>query len=438
MQSRQEPRTGQSSSTMPPRGDKPGLKRGRHNLPYWIAGQVARDTMGFPDKCIPLPPDADDEQLGALCRENTARLQLWIDEQKKLIPDEPGGGIRYDGTVYSACQVYQKHPLSRFHKVKRNTRGAYVDSLKVIESTVGKRLIRNLTILDCEHWYDNWRKPAFPNGPERIDRAHDAISMFKTVMRFNAALRRSECKQLVEELKLIKFEKGGGSEGEITYNQARAFITTALDMGRKGEIPFVRALSLAIGTAGQFELMLRQKDMIGEWCKEADLTPRSRPLSIAYGDEFWTGYFRWDSIPGWRWRMKTSKSKYRSPADFDLQSYSLLFPLLELVPHDQRTGPIVKAENGLPMRESSHRSWWRDVARRAGIPDDVQNRHNRAGGASEADDAEAPLDAIQAALTHEKPGMTLRYIKRGHTKKIAVVAAARDAKRRADQGGGTP
>ena len=66
---------------MPPRGKTPGLKRGRHHLPYWIASQVRRDVMNFPDKCVPLPPDADMEALSRLCYEHCARLDDWIARQ---------------------------------------------------------------------------------------------------------------------------------------------------------------------------------------------------------------------------------------------------------------------------------------------------------------------------------------------------------------------
>jgi hypothetical protein len=243
---------------MPPRGKTPGLKRGRHHLPYWIASQVRRDVMNFPDKCVPLPPDADMEALSRLCHEHCARLDDWIatlgaGDVQRL----PG----YDGTVLSACQLYQRHPYSSFHKVRHNTRKSYTDSLKIIEKTVGKRLIRNLTVLDVQHWYDEWRKPAVKDGPERIDRAHDAVSMFKTVLRFNAALRRPECKQLVDELRLIKFEKGGAREEEMTFAQAGAFIRAALDLGKRQVIPADRALAMAIGVAAQFELLLRQKEL---------------------------------------------------------------------------------------------------------------------------------------------------------------------------------
>ena len=260
--------------------------------------------------------------------------------------------------------------------------------------------------------------------------------MFRTVIRFSAALRKPECKMLADELKLVKFEKGGARQEEMTYVQAAAFIRTALDLGRAGIIPAERALHMAIGTAAQFELLLRQKDIIGEWAPAAELTTKNEAIATVYGAEIWTGYFRWERIPGWRWRMKTSKSKYRAAADFDLQKYSLLFPLLEQVPHHLRSGAIVKAENGLPIRESSHRAWFRQIARAAGIPDEVYNMDSRAGGATEADESGASIEAIQGALTHTKADTTWRYIRRRSTK-IAEVAAARSSKRAADHGDGT-
>ena len=48
---------------MPPRSSTPGFKRGRNNIPYWIARQVVRDPMEFPDPCIRLPADADDVHI---------------------------------------------------------------------------------------------------------------------------------------------------------------------------------------------------------------------------------------------------------------------------------------------------------------------------------------------------------------------------------------
>lgn len=198
----------------------------------------------------------------------------------------------------------------------------------------------------------------------------------------------------------------------MTSAHAGAFIRAALELSDRGVIPADRALCMAIGVAGQFELALRQKDIIGEW----------QP------DGTWAGYFTWENIPGWRWRMKTSKSKYRTAATFDLSIYGLLYPLLERVPHDQRHGAIVKGEQGLPVRERSYRKWFRQIARAAGIPDEVWSMDSRAGAATEAEEAGVRLEDIRDALTHSEARTTVRYIRR-QTKKIAEVAAARNRKR---------
>ena len=96
-------------------------------------------------------------------------------------------------------------------------------------------------------------------------------------------------------------------------------------------------------------------DIIGEWAKA--IAGRKLPVGITtleHGPDIWAGFFTWDNIPGWRWRMKTSKSKYRSAADFDLTKYHLLLPLLDAVPHGNRTGAIVKGEKNLPVRQAMY------------------------------------------------------------------------------------
>lgn len=425
----------EKSASMPPRGKTPGLKVGRNRLYYWIARQVVRDPMGFPDACVALPVDADQAAIERLCQEHSARLFAWIDEAKKGAPSH--FRIRYDGSVGSACDVYQDHPFSPYNtNIGDNTRKTYGDSLKLIKRTVGPRLIKNLTVFDVQNWYAQWRLPAIEGGAERIDRAHDAVSMFKTVLRFVAAgLRRPECERLAGELTKVRFEKGGAREQEMTYAHASAFLRAAADLAARGVMPAERARYMAIGVAGQFDLLLRQKDIIGSWGKPDRKLPKGATLQI-HGEEAWAGFFTWENIPGWRWRMKTSKSKYRAAADFDLTIYGLLYPLLEAVPFEERHGAIVKGEHGLPVRYRSYLRWFRQIARAAGIPDDIWNMDSRAGGATEAEEAEAPLEAIRGALTHspKQEATTVRYIRRQATSH-RVVAEARSRKRAADEGG---
>src|SRR5579859_7110704 len=91
--------------------------------------------------------------------------------------------------------------------------------------------------------------------------------MFRTVIYFNAALRNQDCKLLASELEHIKFERGGARQQELTFAHVRAFIRAAREFGEQGKMPAERTLHLSIGVAAQFEMGVRQMDVIGEWAK---------------------------------------------------------------------------------------------------------------------------------------------------------------------------
>src|SRR5258707_7572994 len=99
--------------------------------PALLGGTSGRARpKGYPDRTVRLPTEADDETIGELCRDQTAKLLAW------LAGPEHSDGVVYDGTVRSLSRLYQRHEDSPFHDVKRNTRKTYADSLKVIETTV--------------------------------------------------------------------------------------------------------------------------------------------------------------------------------------------------------------------------------------------------------------------------------------------------------------
>lgn len=433
-------RTNRNPSDMPRRGERPGFKIGRNNLGYWLAKQVARDPMGFPDTCIPLPVDATDEEIGELCRGYTAQLRQHIEnEKRKLATDEPSlTRTRYDGTVKAACQIYQEHPNSAFnYNISHTTKRGYLADLKVIIESIGHRRVKNLTILDLQFFYREWRKGVDLidehdqpyRGPERIARAHNAVAMFRTVMRFMAALRHADCKLLAEEMAKVKFEREGAREQELTYQHVRDFLRAAAELAEIDEIPRDRALYMSIGVAAQFELMLRQGDIIGKWQpQKADAKFPGGIALLHHEGETWSGFFTWEKMPGWRWRTRTSKSKYRAAAEFDLTIYDLLFPLLEQVPIQERTGAIVKGEHGLPIRYRTYAKTFRKIARKAKIPDEVWNMDARAGGAGEADNAGVDIEVISSGLTHTNTDTSERYIRR-RSKKIVTIAEARKQSR---------
>ncbi len=294
----------------------------------------------------------------------------------------------------------ERHPESPIRAVKANTARSYSDSLKVIRATVGARAVRAIVAVDTLRWYKNWRAPAAPGEPERVKRAHSAISSLRMILRFGGALGYPECLALDEQLAKLRFERSGRRESEMLLEHVETFIETAIGLGR---------LNMAIGVAAQFETMLRQKDIIGEWS----------------ADE-WTGQFTWENLPGGILRVKTSKTG--TPARFDLTTMGLLWPLLQAVPQAERHGAIVKGHDGQAIRENRYRKLFRQIANVAGIPTSVWSMDSRAGAITEALEAGANIETVARAATHSKALMTERYERRNESS-ITEIVAVRKANR---------
>jgi hypothetical protein len=193
----------------------------------------------------------------------------------------------------------------------------------------------------------------------------------------------------------------------MTVEHARAFIRTALERADS------RGLMMAIGVATQFETMLRQKDVIGEWTNDQS------------GRERWSGPYRWDNIPGGIFRLKTSKT--RAEIEHDLTGLELLWPLLQRVPQADRHGAIIKAY-GQPIRTRSYRKWFREIADAAGLPPSAWNMDTRAGAITEAFEAGAEATAVQRAATHTSPSMTAHYDRKASVAPIEVAEARKRAR----------
>jgi hypothetical protein len=319
------------------------------------------------------------------------------------------GRVGYDGSIGSLCDIFERHPESPIHEVKQNTADSYADSLKVIRAAVAARVVRAVTPIDIKRWYRNWRVPALPSAPERVKRAHDAVATLRMILRFGYALGYKECGDLAAQLSMVQFGRSARRRAEMTLEHARAFIGASLARGDR------RGLSMAIGVAAQFETMLRQKDVIGEWSRDPG------------GREAWTGAFTWENIPGGILRLATSKTG--APAVFDLTRFDMLWPLLKARPQSERAGAIVTGDDGRPIRERSYRKWYRQIARGAGLPDDVWNMDARAGAVTEALESGAPLEDVQRAATHSHSATTLGYERRVESSISAIAAARRRARK---------
>jgi len=408
---------------MPCELNAPGLKRrknrdGTERL-YWSPPKPAAKA-GFPTGLVRLHYSFNDpfnhKLIEAACQRLEAEALEWVAGRRET-------RNAFDGTIASLVRRYQCDPASPYCGVKWNTQRTYDQVLGVIERAFGARSLTALGIADFQRWYDEAKRPKMAGGPERVRKAHGIITMLRRMFKYGVTSELPQCLRLLTILKNARFKEPARRRQRLELRHVRAFISKALLADR---------LSLALGTALQFETTMRQRDVIGEW----EPIPAGRTEGgIVLGGRRWVRGLTWVDISDAFVVMKVT-TKTGSVVAHDLSLCPLLMDLLARIPDHRRVGPLIIDETaGRPYAEHAYAREWRAIARAAGIPDAVWNMDARAGGISEADDAGAELDAIRSAAGHSQMSTTVRYIRGtiGKSRKVAQLRQAHRAEQNDDE-----
>jgi hypothetical protein len=368
---------------------------------------VSRKAADYPVKTRRLSDDEDEARNQ--CRILAAELREWLGGQKPA--------PTFDGTVASLAGVYTHDEDSPYRAIKANTRRQYDDSLAVITSLVGARRVDALTRKDFIRWHREFRFPDGPDGPDRLRRAHHAMKLVRILVNFGASMRFPGCAEAAMVLSRMRFEIPAPRRSQLLFAQASAIVDAAI-AGRRPSIALAQAL--------QFELMLRQKDVIGEW-----VYMPGGAAGIASGGWQWMNGLLWSDISADGVLTKRT-TKTGAIGEWRLALYPLVQRALACFPPEKRIGPMIVSEStGLPYRADDHRIKWRGFATAAGVPVDVWNMDSRAGGITEGADAGATIEDLRRSATHSDGKMTARYI-RSSEKATSTVATLRVASRKND------
>lgn len=401
--------------------EAPGLswrarKSGR--AAYWVA-RPDLVKKGYRPATVRIHFDPADplhqQHIAARCADLQGQMLTWSGESRAA------PRYVYDGTVASLVHRYQTDEESPYHDLRPRSRAFYDYGLKVLCDGVGKRLISQVTGTDVRRWYKEFKKPkpqkdgAPALGPERVRRAYGAIQMLRVIINYGRTLKLAECRDLADALSAMEFKGVQRREGRMTFAQVRAFRETAHALGRP---------SMALGITLQFDLGMRQRDVIGEWLPDA--SPGADGI-VDHGLR-WSDGLSFSHISGTTLRKRTSKTG--KVVEHDLAQLPDVTAEMDLIPTAKRIGPLVlNEETGLPYKRRVYVKWFRTIARAAGIPDDVWSMDARAGAVTEALDAGAqPLDVMNAA-GHTQLSTTQGY-DRSMVKKTARVAQLRVASRK--------
>jgi site-specific recombinase XerD len=174
--------------------------------------------------------------------------------------------------------------------------------------------------------------------------------------------------------------------------------------------------SIALAQAIQFEGMLRQKDIIGEW------VPIAEPgtSAVIHKGLKWLRGIRWEEIDE-NLVLRHVTSKRQKEVEIRLADAPMVVAELAKVERKGSGPVIVNESSGRPYSVTHFRQIWRTIATAAGVPKSVRNQDSRAGAITEATQAGADLESIKHAATHSDIAMTQRYARSSHEKSAKVM-----------------
>jgi len=346
----------------------------------------------------------------------------------------------FNGTIGGLIYCYRNDPDSKFRKkedkggIRYASRVHYDALMSMIDREHGHKVLADIKGRTVQHWYDEW-------SARSLATAHAKIKMLRTLFKFGIAfLEDDDCARISTVLREMKFRMPKARNEWLTADQATAIRAKAWELGRP---------SIALAQAFQFELMLRQKDVIGEWVPVSE--PGMSDTIDSAGNK-WLRGIRFEEI-NHNFVLSHVTSKRLKKITVDLKNAPMVLEELNAkFPGSVRwvevmqagkiviqiivdrallpaSGPIIVSEfDKLPWTAIEFRRWWRICADACGVPPTVRNMDSRAGAITEASDAKADLEHIRQAATHSDIAMTQRY-SRGSEGKIEIVQLARIAHR---------
>ena len=347
------------------------------------------------------PDETEKAYIQDRCQSLQAEMLVW---GRGGIPEV----TTFDGTISGLIRSYQTDNDSPLRNLRYRTRQYYRSLCDRLESDFGGLLVADIKARALIHWHDAIKQQG------KIAMGHSVMGMLRILAGFGATiLEDGECERLSSVLSKMRFTMPKPRTSVLTAEQCGAIRQMAHSLGLR---------SIALAQAFQFDCMLRQKDVIGEW------VPISEPgvSDVLDGNNKWLRGIRWEEIDrDMVLRHITSKRQKEVTVDLKLAPM-----VMEEIGNKSRSelpasGPIIVSDNsGRPWYAVEFRKNWRSAATAAGVPLSVRNMDSRAGAITEATEAGIDIEHIKQAATHSDISMTQRYA-RGAEEKTAGVMRQR-------------
>jgi hypothetical protein len=268
-------------------------------------------------------------------------------------------------TLQKLIDRYRDDPHSNFRKLHHHVRVKHGRLLTRIGREHGSIPLKQVRARTLIAWHQEWL------GNGKFATAHAFVARLRVLFAYGATiLEDRDCSRLHDALSVIRVQNSRSDTLEMTVEQAN-------DIRKSARLAF--RYSIALAQALQFELLMSQKDVIGEWVPLSE--PGESPILCEKRGK-WLRGLRWECIDE-NLILRHSLGKGRRRIQVDLRTAPMV--LEELGTSDRgrlpETGPIIISETtGLPYAAAEFRRIWREIARFAGIPDNIKNRDSTPPG----------------------------------------------------------
>jgi hypothetical protein len=378
------------------RSNAPGLKRKRNSDGsvrwYWEARSDLVKKGYMPSTVRLHYPDTPqgEAERAARCGTLWAEMLAWYAAGGQTLR------AGYDGTIGSLGRQFCSDPESPYVGVKYNTQRLYDQSNRILGGTVGARAVRELLGPDFRRWHKKWSEPKEDGKPPRPYRAKHTMDFVRRIVSYGVSLGYADCMRADAILDKIEFAAPPPRTVFMLPEHVEAIRAAAHKMGLG---------SIALATALQFDLALRQKDAVGEWLPVVG----DEDGGIVVRGRRWANGLVWSDIgPDLIVRKKHVKTGFDVAYDLRLAPNALAE--IALIPAHRRVGPMIVSEaTGEPYKWSKYSENFRRVATAAGLPREVWSMDARAGAVTEAYAAGAAATDVQKHAGHTNPQTSARY-----------------------------
>jgi hypothetical protein len=265
-------------------------------------------------------------------------------------------------TLIDLIDRYRTDPRSNYQKLRYNVRRNYDNLLKRIieEPALGPEHIADLDAAKIMAVYERW------SAGGKLALGHSLFARLRLLSSFGVTVLNDDaCVRFSSVLHRMRIRRPQGGAETLTAAHVKAIRAKAHEMKRP---------SMALAQAFQFDLRLKQTDVIGEW------VPLSEPgvsdiISDTKGK--WIRGLRWEEIDS-NLILRHVTSMWQEEVVINLRNAPMVMEELSKLGKLPSRGPVIACEGagGEPWIQSEYRRWWRKLADAAGVPKTVKNMNS--------------------------------------------------------------